>query len=209
MSTVNNATIPEFLRELERAHEELAAEYRRCSAAELRIPPAPGEWSCAEVATHIPVTYRFWMIWSARIRVLLDGLKIVDTTPLEEKTVHPFKHPNPSGVTVPELRQALVELRQVTSELVETLGWIRQDTWETQLPPISDEQRAELAETPPGHTINLSLPTAAEQETFTNFLDYAGGFSVKGACGHILEGHTRNHTRQFAAALEAAQSVNA
>lgn len=205
-TTINNRTIPEFLAELEKAHRELAEQYRRCSAAELRVPPAPGEWGCAEVAEHIPVTYRFWLIWSARIRVLVHALDLVDTTPVE-KTVYSFNHPDPAGVELPELQRSLAELRQVTGELVDMLGWLRQDEYEAQLPPISDEKRAELAETPPGHTINLSLPTHAEEERLPKFLAYAGGFSVRGAVGHILEGHTRNHTRQFAAALDAARAA--
>lgn len=203
---MNNATIPDLLRDLESAQADLASEYRKCTAEQLRVPPAEGEWSCYEVAVHIPVTYRFWIIWAHRIRVLAQSLDLVDTTPVE-KTVYDFQHPDPAGVELPELRRSLAELRQVTGELVDLLGWLRQDEYETQLPPISDERRAELAETPPGHTVTLSLPTHEQHETFTRFLDYAGGFSVKGAIGHTLEGHTRNHTRQFAAARDAAAAA--
>jgi len=207
-TTINNRTIPEYLAELEQAHQELAEQYRRCTAAELHVPPAPGEWSCYDVAVHIPVTYRFWIIWSHRLRVLVKALELADSTPVE-KTVYAFNHPDPAGVELPELRHSLAELRQVTGELVDLLGWLRQDEYEAEVPPISDEKRAELAETPPGHTINISLPTHAEEERLPQFLAYAGGFSVRGAVGHILEGHTRNHTRQFAAALDAAKAAAA
>jgi hypothetical protein len=206
MTTVKNTTIPEFLRELEQACAELAGEYRRVTEAELRVRPAEGEWSFLETAEHVAPTVRFWIIWTHNIRGSLRALGLVGTPPLE-KTVYSFKHPSPEGVTIAPLRAALEEMRQVVDEFVELLGWVPQEEYAMVIPPFSEEDRARMIAGPPGHFYNLALPTQQRVEGLGRLLEYAGGFSVRGACGHTLEGHTRNHIRQMAAAREAATRV--
>jgi hypothetical protein len=206
VTTVKNTTIPEFLRELEQACEELAGEYRRVTEAELRVRPAEGEWSFLETAQHVAPIVRFWIIWTHNIRGSLRGLGLVGTPPLQ-KTVFTFQHPSLDGVTIAPLGAALEEMRQVVDELVELLGWIPQEEYEMVVPAFSEEDRTRMAATPPGHFYTLALPTDQQREGLGRLLEYAGGFSVRGACGHVLEGHTRNHIRQMAAAREAAAKV--
>lgn len=206
MTTVKNRTIPEFLSEMEQACAELTDEYRRVTEAELRIRPAEGEWSFLETAEHVAPTVRFWIIWIHNIRGSLRALGLVGTPPLE-KTAYTFKHPSLEGVTIAPLRASLEEMRQVVDELVELLGWIPQEEYEMVVPAFSEEDRATMISGPPGHFYNLALPTAERREGLVRLLEYAGGFSVRGACGQTLEGHTRNHIRQMAAAREAAAGV--
>ena len=206
MTTVKNATIPEFLRELEQACEELAQEYRDVKEAELRVPPADGEWSFLDAANHVAPTVRFWIIWTHKIRGSLRAMGLVGLPPLK-KTAHAFRHPDPSGVTIEPLQAALQEMRQVTEEFIDLLGWVTEDEYAMVVPPFSEEDRAAMIDTPPGHFYNLSLPTQQEQAGLGRLLEYAGGFSIRGACGHVLEGHTRNHVRQMRAAREAAAAA--
>ncbi len=203
MTTVKNRTIPEFLSELEQACEDLANEYRTVTDAELRVQPAEGEWSFLETAEHVAPTVRFWIIWIHNIRGSLRARGLVDTPPLA-KTVYAFKHPNLQGVTIAPLRGALEEMRQVVDELVELLGWIPREEYQMVVPAFTEEDRARMTSGPPGHFYNLALPTDQQREGLSRLLEYAGGFSVQGACGQILEGHTRNHIRQMATAREAA-----
>lgn len=204
MTTVKNRTIPEFLRELELAQKELVEEFRTVKEAELRVPPAEGEWSFLDAAQHVAPVYRFWIIWIHKVRGSLQAMRLVGTPPLT-KTVYSFRHPERQGVVIQPLRECLDDLQQATEEVAELLGWVSQEEYAMVVPPFTEEEHAKLIEGPAGHYYNLALPpTVQPNQGMNRLLEYAGGFSIQGCCGHILEGHTRNHVRQMAAARQAA-----
>ena len=193
---VNNSTVSEFLNELELAYGELADEFRAVTSDIMSIRPGEEDWSFLETAEHIAPVVRFWIIWIHRVRGSLEAAKI--TRPEKnERQLFSFNHPDAQGIEIPELQNILTDLKQSTDELIELLGWITEKEYLSVVPEINEEDRAILYETPPGHYYRLSLPEPERHAGLSRLLDYAGGFSIKGMCGHLLEGHTRNHIAQM------------
>jgi hypothetical protein len=193
---VNNTTILEFLTELELSYEELAEEFRKVTPKVMSVRPGEEDWSFLETAEHIAPVVRFWIIWIHRVRGSLDAANI--TQPDRDiRQEFSFNHPDPKDVTIPELQNILIQLKQATNELIELLGWITEKEYLALVPDIDEEDRVKLFETPPGHYYRLSLPEPDRHAGLSRLLEYAGGFSIKGMCGHLLEGHTRNHIAQM------------
>jgi hypothetical protein len=196
MNMVKNATVLEFLNELEVVYKELADEFRKITPKIISIRSGIDNWSFLETAEHIAPVVRFWIIWIHRTRGSLEAAHI--TQPAKDtRQEFLFNHPDPTGISIPALQDILVQLKQATNELIELLGWITEKEYLSLVPEISEEDRTLLFETPPGHYYKLSLPEADRHAGFSRLLEYAGGFSIKGMCGHLLEGHTRNHIAQM------------